>query len=229
MKQVIFFHGEKGGVGKSQALIWFYENASLKGHNMSIIETDRLGDVAKRYKENATIALLEVSGDKGSSIGLSRMFNALEEINSDIVLINLPGAASAKVEPHAEEIKEALDSMECDMGVIFIADSQKHSLTFLRESQESGIFGLADKKAVVFNGLFGVGIESWPVTEFCKTMDVNSYFMPEIDDHLAEIARNTALPLSEFIESGELNLFEKVKVKKWIKSADTIVDYFVEE
>jgi len=230
MKNIIFFHGEKGGVGKSTALIMCAEYMMSNGISISVIEADRLTDVGQRYEAHGIVcfAPLELSGDRGDA-GINRVFEAIMDCENDIVLVNLPGAASAKIEPSAEIIKESFADFEggAKMSVVFVADSQDHSRKFYDESFTNGLMRYADKTALVANLQLGKNPNTWSISSSKFKSGVN-VVMDELEENISSIIKNAYLDLHSIMSQDLLNAFQKAKLRRWIKSAEPLVNYIIE-
>jgi len=227
MKNVIFFHSEKGGVGKSQALLWILENTVTNGKDFDIIEADTVKDIINRYGDIATYAPLQVQDDI-ADMGVNRIFEAIEAAKSDLVFVNMPGASSAKIEPSADIFHEALEAIGVSACIIYLADDQKHSMDFYKSSMEKGFLGNANKVAILRNQFFGKVTENWAIS---KIKDSPIFDMPALDPQISEIIKKTYTPLTEMAENGggRLNTFERFKLRKWIETASPIVDFITKE
>lgn len=228
MKKLIFVHGEKGGVGKSQTVIWIVESLLKKERDISIIEADEIGDINARYFPNGLSkpAPLSVAGDS-SEAGINRIFDAVASTENDIVIVNLPAAASARLEPVAGDLVEALREIECQIYVIFVSDNQSHSLRFFESSMKSGFMSMADKTALVNNLFFDSYPDQWPITKSKQKANFVTS-MPKIEIESLEVIKSNVKPIFELIDESSLNVFQKVRVRGWIKAAEPLVNFILE-
>ncbi len=222
-KTIIFSHGDKGGVGKSTALIWLIENAISRGLDFGIVETDpKIPDVGDRYKKTHDVifAPLEEVGESDALEGISRMFEGFVALDKPVVFVNLPAAASMRLDPSANLISDALADAGYSLRVAFVADDRGHSRALLEKSLEKGIMSFADENVILLNSNFGGGkVDSWPI------MKANTYgkepsasVLPKISDLAWKIVNQYAAPLNDLMP--ELGFVHRQALKYWIKAAD---------
>jgi len=225
MKKVIFFHSEKGGVGKSQALLWILENAGMSGHEFDIIEADTVKDIRNRYGKGVAYAPLQIQDDV-ADMGVNRIFQAIEETESDLVFVNMPGASSAKLEPAADDFHDAIKDIGASARIIYMADDQKHSLDFYNASMNNGFLSKAEKVAILRNRFFGKFTDDWSIS---SAQGSPIFDMPVLDPQISDLVKKANTPLAGMTEpGGKLNTFERIKLKKWIDAAAPIVKFITE-
>lgn len=228
MKKIVFFYGEKGGVGKSQALLWVAENLLKNKINVLIIEADRIEDIHLRYETLGISKYSPLAIPKdGEESGINRVFDNLLENTNEIVLVNLPPAAAIKIEPLAGDFVSALHDMGYEVSVIFVADDKNHSLRTYEKTMNKGFMSKADKKIMIHNLLFGNFPESWPIKNIKQPPDfiipmkevepyINDIIMAEYDKPVFDIINN------------RLNAFQSVMIKSWIDEAAPLVQFIKE-
>lgn len=219
---IIFSHGDKGGVGKSTALIWLIENAISRGLDFGIIETDpKIPDVGDRYNNTHTViyAPLEASGESDAMQGISRLFDAAVALEKTLIFVNLPAAASMRLDPEAALISEALKDSGFSLRVAFVSDDRSHSKALLEKSLSEGVMCFADENVVLLNGNFGGGdLAGWPVTKantFGK--DVTVSVMPKVSDVAWKVVNKYAAPINHLLP--EVSSLNAKILERWIDKA----------
>lgn len=218
-KKIIFAHAEKGGVGKSQTLIWLSEYLRAIDIDHGIVEADTIRDVGARY--SADYAPLQIAGDIDSA-GIARLFDAIEAQNQSIVLVNLPAASNTILERDADDFFTALESTEASARVLYVADDQAHSEEFFIRSRDRGFLKYPDKTAIVRNLHFGPYTDIWPIS---RITDTPIFDLPALDRNLMELIKKTQSPICDIVP--KLGKFEAVKVNKWIKQAGPVTEYIL--
>ncbi len=118
-KKLIVSTGDKGGVGKSTALIAVIEGAHSLGLRTFLIEGDpSIPDVQNRYQ--GWIPGVQVSLARPDSAGdaLVELMNHLEQRTeeADVLMLNLPAGAASTIDQQAEElILPCLEAFELDL------------------------------------------------------------------------------------------------------------------
>lgn len=217
MKNVIFIDGDKGGVGKSQTLIWLAESLLSKGiESFDIVEADKQNDIGLRYGAGATFAPLFVDATDTASSGVARIFEAIENSQFDTVLVNLPAVASERIGGFVDEIRDVIDEMNARLFVVFVGDDQAHSLNFFNKSCESGLLSIATASAVVLNGRFSPVIEAFALHG--ETGSIPTILMPPLDERMVgKMKIEKSQPYSVTMTS--LTLLDRSIVRNWIKAA----------
>lgn len=222
ISNIIFSHGDKGGVGKSTALIWLIENAISRGLDFGIIETDpKIPDVGDRYKNTHAViyAPLEASGESDAMQGISRLFDAAVALDKSLIFVNLPAAASMRLDPESGLIADALKDSGFSLRVAFVADDRNHSKSLLEKSLSEGVMHFADENVVLLNANFGGGdLAGCPVTKantFGK--DVSVVVMPKVSDVAWKLVNKYAAPINDLLP--ELSSLNAKILQRWIHQA----------
>lgn len=228
MKKMVFIHGEKGGVGKSQAVIWMTENMLKNDIEVSIIEADAMLDIHARYNLYgiSKYAPLSLEGDTEET-GVNRIFEVMEECESDIIIVNLPAASSVKIEPVSGDLAGAVKDMGFELIVVFLSDNQSSSLKFYEKSMQSGLMSLADKTAVVNNLLWGDFPDLWPINQ-SKYKPNLTISMKKVQDESHEIIKSNPEPLFMILEKKMFHPFQTRRVNGWIDEAAHLVQFIKE-
>jgi len=230
MKKIVFFYGEKGGVGKSQAVIWITENMIKNDCSFSIVEMDAINDIHGRYESSgiSKYAPMFIENDTNEG-GVNRLFNALTENQNDIVLINMPVAATSKIDPISEDLVSSLKDMGYEVIVVFISDNQKISLELYEKTMKDGIMSKADKTVVVNNLLFGDYPEYWHINK-TKNKPNLMISMKKMERETNDAVMLTPdKPLLDIVQNDTINAFQARRVKSWIEEAAPLVNFILEK
>jgi hypothetical protein len=197
----------------------------MTGHeSIRIIEADKQQDVGLRYGQAAILAPLKVEHDSESS-GISRIFAAIEDCETDFILVNLPAVASDHTKAFMEMIAAVAEEMDAIISVIFVADTQNHSVDFFNASQKSGLLSIATEKAVVMNGAFGAAPEVFPIAKVLPK-GLPAFFMPKLDaEKLGKLKVEAKVPYLETIAGWKM--MDRTVVKFWLKAADPLREHIV--
>lgn len=228
MTNVVFFHGEKGGVGKSTALMWVADYVLMDGgmDKLGIIEADNVRDIKQRFDRTGQVveSPLEIEDDDSRLGGMLRVFETAAEMAEngiETIFVNLPGRASVRLDPNAELLKESMEEAGLKMSVVFVADADDHSRTLFDESMRAGLLSVADETVLVFNARHGRDTENWPVAETTEHPD-HLATMPEIDASVWGSVKQAAAPLSTIATDKALSVLKRNVLKRWIRSAEPV-------
>lgn len=114
-KTIIMSHGDKGGCGKSLTTNIIASYLVKIGHPFMLIDADASqstsrGDIADRFDKNGDIVAvtsIALTGSEGeNSERVNRMFEAIEDDDNDMVVINLPASASDTLEYEGDIVAE---------------------------------------------------------------------------------------------------------------------------
>lgn len=224
MANVIFFHGEKGGIGKSTALIWALDNILMAGReDVGVIEADNVRDIKARYDKAGIVreAPLEAVDDESRLGGLMRLFETAAEMANEgkkLIFVNLPGRASIQLDPNAELMQEAMEEEGLKCTVVFVADADDHSKHLFESSMKSGLMSIADKKVVVLNLRHGSNPQAWPIMK-SKVASDEIYEMPRIDPTVWESVKSIAAPVAIMAQDKDISVLKRNVLKRWIRSS----------
>lgn len=123
----LFFHGEKGGVGKSTVANVLVDALTFGANKRVIlIEGDvKIDDVFARYNKHVVKAVKFNLADQSSyQDNISRMleFVELHHDIADAFVVNLPATATATIDRDADFI--AATAGGCDLGIRVVWRSQ---------------------------------------------------------------------------------------------------------
>lgn len=218
---ILFFHGEKGGAGKSTALAWVAENLIMSGEAVNIIEADDQRDVANRYAANPQVNIymspLQTRDENATdiSIGVEKVvesaFGAFSE-NGNITLINLPGGASAFIDPLGDLIGETINEAGIGCFVLFLADGQANSVEAYQRSAVSGICSKLPNILLLNN--YRNKPLSFESDQIIPIPTLQAAILTRLTDDMS---------IGGLLTEPTTPLITKTMIKKWIRSADDLV------
>jgi len=218
---ILFFHGEKGGAGKSTALAWVAENLIMSGEAVNIIEADDQKDVANRYASNSLANIfmspLQTRDENAAdiSIGVEKViesaFNAFSE-NGNITLINLPGGASAFIDPLGDLIGETINEAGIASYVLFLADGQANSVAAYQKSANLGICSKLPNILLLNN--YRNKPLSFESEHIIPIPVLQAAILTRLTDDMS---------IGDLLTKSTTPLITKTMIKKWIRSADDLV------
>lgn len=223
---ILFFHGEKGGAGKSTALAWVAENLIMSGEAVNIIEADDQRDVANRYAANPLVNIymspLQTRDENAAdiSIGVEKVvesaFGAFSE-NGNITLINLPGGASAFIDPLGDLIGETINEAGIGCFVLFLADGQANSVEAYQRSAASGICSKLPNILLLNN--YRNKPLSFESDQIIPIPTLQAAILTRLTDDMS---------IGALLTKHSTPLITKTMIKKWIRSADDLVSLIKE-
>lgn len=218
---ILFFHGEKGGAGKSTALAWVAENLISRGEKVNIVEADDQRDMANRYATNPLVSIymspLQTRDENAAdiSIGVEKViesaFNAFSE-NDSVTLINLPGGASAFIDPMGELIGETINEAGIGCFVLFLADGQANSVEAYQRSAASGICSKLPNILLLNN--YRNKPLSFESDQIIPIPTLQAAILTRLTDDMS---------IGALLAEPTTPLITKTMIKKWIRSADDLV------
>ena len=218
MTPLILIHGEKGGVGKSFTATLLTDHLLLTGKNPIPIDCDGSApDIAKRYIDRAIISELDAEADRFGD-GIERLAKAIEDAagrNPDAIIVNLPGAASTKLDGFASEVKEIAHALGLSFHVVFMADDRVDEGK--RLFNESRLVKAADNVLVIHNGKFGsVHPKSVAVEQDGIVLDeLPAFAVRTLVDH-------PATPVSRLIDSTDAPMLSRSRLRNWLHSGQEV-------
>jgi len=227
--KIVVVHGDKGGVGKSTALMWMIENHLMNNRgDFGVIEADpKITDVGQRYESLNIVeyAPLEIENERDSMEGVGRIFEAAMKLEKDVIYVNMPASASRVLDPNAELLASSISDINASLRIVFVANNQAISKKLLENSMTNGIMKYANKTALVLNKKSDGDPQTWPVA-MSDISPEKLVMMPEISAvsyrHVADVTD----PLC--VVMNDLNALQKNIIKMWIRNADDLSSYITE-
>lgn len=227
MKQMIFVHGDKGGVGKStfSALLadfYLHQNKSI-----AVIEGDStVRDVAPRFEnvEQVRVVEIDLARPDMSEDAIILLLGAMEKHLADveIAIINTPASASATLDKQADIITPTVNELGYKMVVCWMVDIGVDSVLMADRSE---LCKLADQKVAVQNArLKAADALPWyrhPVREKWLSEGGTEIVMPGLSERVISRVRDMQAPFSQIVQDRKngLTIVERQSLKRWTENA----------
>ncbi|MCP5476860.1 MAG: hypothetical protein H7A19_18685 [Rhodanobacteraceae bacterium] len=222
---MIVSHGEKGGVGKSTVATLLTELAPSRP---MLVECDESApDVARRYRaygyQGVSIPLLTADS---AADALSDLMSEIEACDADVVLVNLPAAASAVVDAYAQEIISVAQQVRRKLVVTYAIGSSYDSAAAARKCAETGLASVADVRLAVLNTYFGPAHRlGWD--DDCRAVwDGPETVLPALADRVTARIRSIEAPLSRIADGdmGDVPLVDRALLRRWMRECQPLAD-----
>jgi len=232
-KKVIFVHGEKGGSGKSvvsSVIVDYYIN---NNETVLLIEGDNsTPDVARRYADDDRVDCVQTSlGAKDPTAAVANIINFVGNGDYDRVVINLPSRAADTIDPLADElIKPAFEMLGYEIVVLFVVAEKIDSPVQANESLKNGLVSIANQYIAVLNQKSdNVTVDNylWATNpdacrrEWLQSGGLEAY-LPHLHQRALQLVENGAY--SDYLTSNQINIAERILLKRWIDEAHKIGD-----
>lgn len=232
--QLIFSHGEKGGVGKSTTAMALIEHCLQAGLQPFLIEGDTgIPDVAARYRGVIEGAQIPLSRPDLVDEAVGELFELLESsldyLEGRPVIVNLPAGAASTVDRSAPLIHEVAQTAGWSITTIYLIGAGVESATAAEESLNSGLAGKSDKKIAVRNLAFG-DPSRWPWTRggHHERWEAAGGKVLDLEELAARVVNQITGggPLGSMVtgEQGGLYLFDRSILQRWLKSFSPIAE-----
>ena len=151
-KNILIVHGDKGGIGKSTyAGLAIDYLIQLGEGDVIVIEGDKkIDDVSRRYQEvtGVTGMLVDLARPDFSEEAILGLFEEIERVGGNHIVINLPASGSSTIDAQAEIIMPTVRSLGYEVYVAWLVGADEDSVTL---AGESALCREADRKIAVLN------------------------------------------------------------------------------
>lgn len=149
-----FFHGDKGGVGKSFAAQTFVDKLLVEGREIFVVETDtRNPDLARIFEGHCAIELVDLVGD-GGWISLMDAAHNARQAGAECV-VSLPAQFGREHESQGAATFVANAAELGGFRTWWLLSKVPDSIALLREFLASPLGQGGEKNVAVLNGFFG--------------------------------------------------------------------------
>ncbi|MBN2700568.1 MAG: hypothetical protein JXR29_03860 [Methylothermaceae bacterium] len=233
MSQIIFSHGEKGGVGKSLIASILIDSAINKfgADQVLVVEGDPgIKDVADRYRGYVRGEAIPLNrpDPMAAQDAVSHLFDRITVHAAKVVVVNLPSAAGETLDPLAPDlIAPAAEALGIEIGVTFAVGPGIESVRAAQRSQESGLVSICPPghRLAVLNAHLGTpGRFAWQSED--NDWEGHESTLPPLLERVASKMRSIPGPLAVVEESGDLQVIERLILKKWLHEAEEIGKFF---
>ena len=227
MKQMIFVHGDKGGVGKSTFASLLTDYAWHQDRPVALVEGDKtVRDVAPRFEdvEGVRVVDIDLARPDMSEDAIVGLFSAMEEFLSDseIIVINSPASSSATLDRQADIIAPTVKEMGYRLVVTWMIDVGEDSA---RLAGQSELCRMADRKVAVQNTrLKPVESLPWrrhPVRKLWLESGGKEIVLPGLTERVISKVREINQPYSQIVRerNNDLTIIERQALKRWVETA----------
>ncbi|MGI0118556.1 hypothetical protein [Zooshikella sp. RANM57] len=224
MSNIIFFHGDKGGVGKSFAANLFIDfQVNLKQAKPIVIDADsRNPDVARVWHKLVDVIPVNLHRHEG---WMDLMDIMADNPKLDLI-VSLPAGVGGVIRREAATFKEALRTLKRQFILYWVMNRLKDSIILLKEAQQD-LGDITYKKAIIKNGFYGDEDKfyrwenSQTRQEFLNTGGAE-IFLPELHERVTDKIHN--LPFSHAISNSDLKFSEKNELQRWLAHAHKIIN-----
>lgn len=163
---VIFAHGEKGGVGKSE--LGRALHALFPKHWVTaVIDADPTNRDVYDTTEGAHKALVNIGTQEGW-VDFANHLEAFKAAGVEVVVVSLPAAASEKIEQHARLIGLMVQELNANVCVAWLLSETKLSVDLLGKLGDNWDF--MSHLVIVKNRHFGSDFRHWGKSKLRKEL-----------------------------------------------------------
>jgi hypothetical protein len=214
---IIFVHGDKGGVGKSQVAMTLTDYLLTRGQSVRPIDTDtRNPDYARMFNG--------LNVDLTTHEGYLDLMDVVAESDEKYLVISLPAGVGAKLETELEQFAPAMKDIGRDMALLFVINRQSDSIVLLQKALDQ-FAKHTDKYAVVKNLFFGKpeSFVRWNDSKTRQTflqqggMEIN---LPELHERVLDpILANPGVSFSDAPGKIKLRYSDTVVLKTYLSES----------
>ena len=223
MANVVLFHGDKGGVGKSFTAATYVDARLKKSGKESfiLVESDtRNPDVGGLFNGFADVQQIDLSNHNG----WMDLINVLADNPGREIVVSLPAGIGHALEVESDYLAGVLDDLKRNLTVFWSINRLKYSVILLREFLQTSIAKKAAEITVIKNGFFGDENKfvRWQDSnvrkEFLKQKSSREIFLPELHERVVdEINKPWSVALDD--EKLGLKYATKAELQRWLKDA----------
>ena len=153
---LIFTHGEKGGVGKSTAAKMILSRAIECGMNPYLIEGDSgIPDVLDAYRGHVNGFSIPLNRPDMATEAMGALMQHVEQNHQALrgrpIVLNLPAGAGATVDAMAVEVADVCRALDATITTVFLVAPGPDSLRTAKQSLEAGIAGVSNIRIAALN------------------------------------------------------------------------------
>lgn len=223
-KDILIVHGDKGGVGKSTYAGIAIDYRIQKGDgDVIVIEGDKkIDDVARRYQgvTGVTGMIIDLARPDFSEEAILGLFEKIERVGGNHIVINLPSGGSSTIDAQAEIIIPTVRSLGYQVYIAWLIGADEDSVTLARES---AMCREADRKIAILNEKEG-NPENFPWNqsgfrkEWLESGGLEG-ILPCLTERVAIKVRRIPGRYSNLERSPELVIVERASVSRWVRKA----------
>jgi hypothetical protein len=226
-KTITFVFSDKGGVGKSvlSSVITDYLYAS--DESVLLAECDNSApDVAKRFDGIVETVIVSMSRAEDVTNSMIAFAEAMETIEQDHIIVNLPAAAGEALDPLAPELlAPVFEALDREIITAYVISESPDTVRLADYSMRHGLCSISNRKIAVMNGYFGdPGQFPWAASD-TRADWLNSggeeAFLPELHDSVKSLVVG---PFSHYVgkhpKDNRLSNVRRILLAKWRDKAN---------
>lgn len=221
--QLTLFHGDKGGTGKSTACM-FYASAKLYNEeDPVIVEGDMTNpDVERMFKRHSDKTY---KIDFSHEDGWFELSSLIERYPKHEVIVSTPAGYGNYLNDRAEDFREEMLNLKCDLKIFFLMNRQSDSIYLLDEVFEkfNPVKNPHIKIIAVKNEYFGAKEHFYRFDEsnICQKMAnmENCYItsLPELYEKVLDLSLESNIP---FYHVAPNHHASKHRLHQWLKKCE---------
>ena len=219
MSKLVFFHGDKGGVGKSFAASSYLDREMAAARAPCVIESDvRNPDVIRMFKGHLDCEKLDLAAHEG----WMDLYDAMSEKPEVDFVVSMPSQIGRRVAEEADGLSCALRAMGRQFVVVWIINRLVDSIRLLKLALDD-LQGV-DRFLVVKNGFFGAEdrFYRWDNSNLRKEILRSGHaqaYLPELHERVIDRISEDPMPFSVALKDAPLKFSERVELESWIGKA----------
>jgi len=231
-KQIIWVHGNKGGIGKSLMAAVVIDYLLGKGEQVALVESDgSVPDVQRRYGDTLP-SIIAPLVDAESVDQILESLETLGETEIRTVVVNLPANAEL-IDSIADEVKDVCQALDFESRTLFMIDNCEDSAKLAEKSANSGIASISSKCCAVINMRFGKTESNFKWFEdgmpyrsnFLKPTKNNETALPMLKSRITTHTDFKNHPLSSLAApQSPFRVVDRVGLQRWLIDAHNIVE-----
>ena len=214
---IIFIHGDKGGVGKSQTAMTLTDYLLSRGQSVRPIDTDTRNPDFARMFEGTKINLT-------THEGFLDLMDVVADADEKYLVVSLPAGVGAKLETEFDHFATAMNDLNRKIALIFVINRQSDSIILLQKAMEQ-FEKYTDKYAVVKNLFFGKpdSFVRWDDSKtrqnFLKSGGLE-IVLPELHERVLDpVIANPGISFSEAPDKIQLRYSDKAELKRYLNES----------
>ena len=226
MSRLIFFHGDKGGVGKSTAARGYLDKLIREQKPIVAIDADTQNAQLHRYYQKvADVQRIQIFEKNG----LDKIIDVLADAEGD-VMVDLPAGAGRTLPQQMTDLglDEALNELKARLTIVFTITRIKDSVIALK-SVIDGFDGMPVDYVVVKNGHFGEAekFSRYDGSKTAKLIDEKKgavLLLPDLMDDVYDAMDEKNMPFHVAAEDESFSFAQRRRIKGWMRTWDAEIN-----
>lgn len=222
MPNLLLFHGDKGGVGKSFAASVYLDRELSSERSPLVVESDlRNPDVIRMYRAHLTCEKLDLSTHEG----WMDLYDLMSENPESEIVVSMPSQIGNRIAKEAPGLHHACKTLNRHLIVVWTINRLADSVHLLKLAL-TDLEGM-DKLLVVRNGFFGDENKfyRWEQSKLRKEILSEGHsesYMPELHERVVDRLAGEPMPFSVALQNAELRFSERAELEQWIVKAHAV-------